>query len=197
MRLQRFALGTAAVCCGFSLMGLEIMAGRVLSPWFGSSVHVWGAVLTVFMLGLATGYYFGGILADGPRISARRPAAWLFAAGTAVSASALLSRPVCALIESFSWDERYGALSTGLILFIIPAILLGISSPLLMKSWESSFGRRVGGVLALSTLGCVAGAWLVSFYLVVWLGSLSIGLLLGGLLFFPAGILCITRGKGL
>src|SRR5687768_16105057 len=52
---------------GFSVMSLELLAGRVLAPYFGSSVHVWGSVIGVFMLALSIGYLLGGSL------STRRP----------------------------------------------------------------------------------------------------------------------------
>ena len=35
---------------GFVIMSLELLGGRVLAPYFGSSVYVWGSIITVFML---------------------------------------------------------------------------------------------------------------------------------------------------
>ena len=45
---------------GFVIMSLELLGGRVLAPYFGSSIYVWGSIITVFMLSLALGYLFGG-----------------------------------------------------------------------------------------------------------------------------------------
>ena len=47
---------------GFVIMSLELLGGRVLAPYFGSSIYVWGSIITVFMLSLALGYLFGGRL---------------------------------------------------------------------------------------------------------------------------------------
>ena len=45
---------------GFVIMSLELLGGRVLAPYFGSSIYVWGSIITVFMLSLALGYLIGG-----------------------------------------------------------------------------------------------------------------------------------------
>src|SRR5574341_2562473 len=52
---------------GAVLMGLEIVGSRVLAPYFGSSIFVWGSLISVVMTALSIGYYWGGWL------SAREP----------------------------------------------------------------------------------------------------------------------------
>ena len=51
-----------AFSSGFSIMGIELLGGRILAPYFGSSVHIWGSIITVFMLSLSFGYLLGGKL---------------------------------------------------------------------------------------------------------------------------------------
>ena len=46
---------------GFYVMLVELLGGRFIAPYFGSSVYVWGSVIFVFMIGLAIGYLLGGI----------------------------------------------------------------------------------------------------------------------------------------
>ena len=53
---------TLAFCSGFCIMGIELLGGRILAPYFGSSIHIWGSIITVFMLSLSLGYLFGGKL---------------------------------------------------------------------------------------------------------------------------------------
>ena len=72
---HRAAAVTAAAVfiSGGVLLGMEIAASRVLAPFFGSSLFVWGALIGVVLTGLAVGYWFGGVLADavpGPRLFA-------------------------------------------------------------------------------------------------------------------------------
>ncbi|HEX2227546.1 MAG TPA: fused MFS/spermidine synthase, partial [Candidatus Binatia bacterium] len=52
---------------GAVLMGLEIAGSRVLAPHFGSSIFVWGSLISIVMAALSVGYYWGGWL------SAREP----------------------------------------------------------------------------------------------------------------------------
>src|SRR6187399_1549760 len=61
---ERTALSLLVFIAGLVLMGLEIAGSRVLAPHFGSSVFVWGSLISVFLIALAVGYYVGGQLAD-------------------------------------------------------------------------------------------------------------------------------------
>lgn len=47
---------------GFAIMSIELLGGRILAPFFGSDIYVWGSIITVFMLSLSFGYLFGGRL---------------------------------------------------------------------------------------------------------------------------------------
>jgi MFS family permease len=49
---------------GAVIMALEILSSRVLAPFFGNSVYVWGSIISVFLAALSIGYYLGGRLAD-------------------------------------------------------------------------------------------------------------------------------------
>ena len=50
----------AVLVSGLTSMGLEILAGRLLAPEFGSSIFTWGSVIGVFLGALSLGYYRGG-----------------------------------------------------------------------------------------------------------------------------------------
>jgi MFS family permease len=63
----------AVFVSGAVLLGLEIAASRVLAPYIGNSLYVWGALIGVVLAGLAVGYWLGGTLAD------RWPKPWLLA----------------------------------------------------------------------------------------------------------------------
>lgn len=45
-------------------MILELIASRILSPYFGSSSIVWTSVIGIIMLSSSIGNYIGGIIAD-------------------------------------------------------------------------------------------------------------------------------------
>ena len=52
----------AALWSGFFVMGVELLGGRLLAPFFGNSIFVWGGVIAVFMACLSVGYLLGGRL---------------------------------------------------------------------------------------------------------------------------------------
>ena len=59
---QNLFIYLLAFSSGFCIMGIELLGGRILAPFFGSSVHIWGSIITVFMLSLSFGYLAGGKL---------------------------------------------------------------------------------------------------------------------------------------
>src|SRR5579863_9297341 len=58
--MHRLLLYLIAGWSGFYVMAIELLGGRLLAPYFGSSIYVWGAIITVFMLALSLGYLCGG-----------------------------------------------------------------------------------------------------------------------------------------
>jgi len=56
-RYEAGAIAVAVFASGAALLGIEIAASRVLSPFFGNSLYVWGALIGVVLSGLpsATG----------------------------------------------------------------------------------------------------------------------------------------------
>src|SRR5438034_2034143 len=47
-----------------ALLVLQLVAGRLLAPFVGSSLETWTAVIGVFLLGISLGNWLGGRLAD-------------------------------------------------------------------------------------------------------------------------------------
>src|SRR5215212_1425996 len=62
--MVQFLLYTVVFVSGAVLMGLEIVGSRVLAPYFGSSIFVWGSLISVVMAALSVGYYWGGWLSE-------------------------------------------------------------------------------------------------------------------------------------
>ena len=166
--VARLATFLVAGWSGFFVMSVELLSSRILAPYFGSSIFVWGGILTVFMTFLSIGYLLGGML------STQRPRLWKLAC--LLAAEALLTLPVIGaepVLEQLSLavpDPRYGSLLGSLILFAIPTTLTGMISPyairLLVRGIGSS-GREAGLVYFVSTLGSAAGTISTGFYLVL------------------------------
>ena len=50
--------------CGFAVMIVELLGTRIIAPFYGTSLYVWSALISVTLVSLSIGYYFGGRLAD-------------------------------------------------------------------------------------------------------------------------------------
>lgn len=160
----------AAFINGFVIMTIELLGGRVLSPYFGTSVYVWGSIITIFMLSLSLGYLWGG------RLSSRNPNPDTFA--LFFLAAAILSLPIIFVAE---WtmtqvflnieDPRYGSLIACTLLYFLPIFFMGMVSPYsirLLVSSEENSGRMAGLLYFVSTLGSALGTLMTSFYFVLW-----------------------------
>jgi len=169
--MYRACLYLIAGWSGFFVMGIELLGGRLLAPFFGNSIYVWGAIITVFMLALSLGYLAGG-RASLSSPSLRRLALILLAA----AATAL---PVLfwgdGLLEHLSEalpDPRFGSLLGASGLFFVPTFVSGMVSPYavrLLVADKASSGHHAGKLYFVSTFGSAAGTILTSFYLVLYL----------------------------
>jgi uncharacterized membrane protein len=77
---QRRLLLPLAFIGGLTSLGIEFAAARLLAPFFGQSLYIWGTLIGLILIYLTIGYYAGGRLAD------RRPNARLLFQLTAVAA---------------------------------------------------------------------------------------------------------------
>ena len=151
-------------------MTIEMLGARILSPYFGGSLSVWGSIITIFMLALAMGYLLGG------RLSTRRPNAityaMFFIGAAAFSLPVILfADPIMEPIFLTIEDPRYGSLFASIFLFFIPTSILGMISPYsvrLMVETEEHSGHMAGLLYFISTLGSAAGTLGTSFYFVLW-----------------------------
>jgi hypothetical protein len=169
--MHRFLLYLIAGWSGFLVMAIELLGGRLLAPYFGSSIYVWGAIITVFMLALSLGYLWGGYA------SLRAPS--VARLGLILLAAAAAALPVLlwgdSLLEHLSAriaDPRFGSLAAAALLFFLPTCVSGMVSPYavrLLVADRASAGQLAGRLYFVSTFGSAGGTILTSFYLVLYL----------------------------
>ena len=181
--------------CGAVLLGLEIVGSRVLAPYFGSSIFVWGSLISTFLAGLTLGYYVGGFLADRkPHLTAM--AGLILVAGVLVVILPVVSPPVSRTIASVDFGPRLNPLLATLCLFFLPSVFMGTVSPYAIKLSASSLatiGNTAGLIYAISTAGSIVGALLTAFYLIQMIGVRSILYSLGITLMGLALLLIIVQ----
>lgn len=176
MVLRIVVFGAGAV-----LMGLEIVGSRILAPYFGSSVYVWGSLISIFLAALSLGYYFGGVAADRwPRPGVLATA--LSAAGVLILLLPLISRPILEAFAAWDLGPRMGPLLASIVLFVLPSLLLGATSPFAIKLAATDLatvGNTAGMLYAISTAGSIAGTLLTAFVLIPAMGVRAILYTLG------------------
>ncbi len=176
MRLQRLLLPLVFVS-GMASLGVEFGAARLLAPYFGTSLYVWGVLIGLILVYLSAGYVIGGRLADRmPREEVLfQLTAW---AGLWIGIIPLVSYPI--LLAS---QQGFASLSVGLVLgtllavmllFAAPVVLLGCVSPFairLLLTDVKSGGNTAGRVYALSTAGSILGTFLPVFWFIPTYGT--------------------------
>lgn len=188
-----FLVYSVAFLSGGVLLGLEIIASRILAPYFGNSVYVWGSLISVFLLALSIGYWLGGGLAD------RRPSLVVLAKILACAAVCILILPLVYLpvgryVADLGLEFRFSVLLISMLFFLVPSVLLGMVSPFVIKLSATALdeiGRTAGRVYAVSTLGSISGAIAVSFFFIQWLGTRAIVVVLGLILLILA-VICMA-----
>ncbi|PCR91421.1 spermidine synthase [Natrinema ejinorense] len=171
----------AVFVSGVTSMGLEILAGRIIAPQFGSSIYTWGSIITVFLAALSLGYWQGGKRA---KTASNRRMSWIML-GTAgyVAIVIYASDQLLLSASAMPLPARYASLPAVLILFGPPTYLLGFISPYAAElSQKEGIGEASGHVYALGTIGSIVGAGATTYFLIPTLGIDMIGLLFGFIL---------------
>jgi spermidine synthase len=162
---------------GMASLGVEFGASRLLAPYFGTSLYVWGVLIGLILVYLSAGYVIGGRLADRhPRDQVLyQLTAW---AGLWIGLIPLVSYPILLASQQGFKDLSLGLVAGTLLavglLFAVPVILLGCVSPfairLLLRDVETS-GNTAGRVYALSTAGSILGTFLPVFWFIPTYGT--------------------------
>ena len=165
---------------GAVLMALEILGSRVLAPNFGSSVYVWGSLISTFLVALSAGY--------ASRRPVRGPKPSIAALSLILALAAALMLPcivwpqrILDSIAKFEWDVRWSALAAAVVLFLPASLAMGMVTPFAVRigirKMEAA-GTVSGGYSALSTAGSIAGTLAATFLLIP---AFPVGTLLVGL----------------
>lgn len=177
-------------------MMIELMGTRIIGPYYGVSLIVWSSLLSVALLALSIGYFYGGRLAD--KAPWFRLSHIVLLAAVSIGFIPWISEPVQLAMNIFGL--RMGALSSAFVLFTFPLIMLGMVGPYTIKMATRRLdviGATVGNVYAVSTLGSVLGTLLLGFYLLPIAGVQTITWSLSGVLVLLALGLSVYEFKHL
>ena len=187
---MRNRLMLSVFVAGFTTLGIELSASRLLGNVFGTSNIVWANIIGLMLVYLSLGYFLGGRLADRrpERLLFFRLLAWgAFTAGLVPLAARPVLRQAALAVERLDAGVTLGSFVSVLVLLLVPVTLLGMISPfairLAVRTPEEA-GRVSGRIYALSTLGSILGTFLPVLWLIPSIGTaatfLSLSLVLLG-----------------
>jgi len=159
---SRLALAIAGLA-GASTLAFEVLVARMATLVLGSSLHAWGAVLALVLVGLALGNLASARLAAGTS----RPAAALGWIEAAAAASVLLGARVLAPDLTTPSAGLGASTLVRVLLAVLPAALfMGAAFPFFVRlALAERIGAVFGAVSAANTAGGIAGALLAPFAL--------------------------------
>ncbi|NLI83414.1 MAG: fused MFS/spermidine synthase [Deltaproteobacteria bacterium] len=166
--------------CGAVVMILEMVGSRILAPYLGTSIVVWTSLIGVILGCLSLGYWWGGRIAD-RNPSPQNLSVIILLAAFCVAGVSVSKTMVLDWIQASSGSVHLGSTAATLILFAPPSVLLGMVSPYAVKLKMNDLGksgRTVGSLYALSTVGSIGGTFLAGFFLIAYLGSTRILILM-------------------
>jgi len=166
-----------------AIMVLELVAGRLMAPVLGVSLYTWTSIIGVILAGISLGNYIGGVLAD--RFGSRGTLVVLFVLSAVASASILWTIDMTDTITDLQVPIMLQVLLAFAIVFLLPAMLLGTISPVVVKLTLSDLnetGNVVGRIYAAGAAGSIAGTFLAGFWLISNFGTRTIVWGVAGLL---------------
>jgi spermidine synthase/tetratricopeptide (TPR) repeat protein len=160
----------------FCIMVVELVAGRMIARFLGSSLYTWTSVIGVVLAGITIGNYLGGRVAD--RWPAKKVLASLFALAAGACVVTVILNNLTGewkWLWQFSWPVRVFLHVT--IVFLLPSVALGTISPVVAKNALDRglpIGRTVGDIYAWGAAGSIAGTFAAGYYLIALMGTVAI-----------------------
>ncbi|MBI4206424.1 MAG: fused MFS/spermidine synthase [Betaproteobacteria bacterium] len=183
-------LHTVIFISGGAILALELLASRIMTPYFGVSLYIWTGILSITLVSLALGYWAGGRFAGSARAASADRLTQVYALMPAVASLAVIAACL-AYPYLFSplagWSLVLGAFAACMILLFLPLVATSAMNPLLVAIALRRADRQVGDagagrVFFVSTIGSVAGVLVTAFgmtpYLSNYVATLAVALML-------------------
>lgn len=178
MRKYEFAVFVT----GAVTLSLEVLASRIMTPYFGVSLYIWSSILSITLVFLAIGYRIGGYISLDvplPSIEYRLLAAPIVSA-LAIVFSAIAYPVVLPLVSQV--NLIVGSFIGATLLLALPLIALSAMNPLLItlqRNKIKSSDAGAGRVFFISTMGSVGGVLFTTFLFIPNLTNFRAILVLG------------------
>ena len=155
---------------GAVILSLELIASKILTPFFGVSLYIWTAILSVTLIFLAIGYQFGGWMTS--KIDSKYYEELFIFIPFISSFFILVSTLIYPLLlpKLVGLNLLIGSFIGSFILLSIPLVLMSAMNPLLISivkyKDDQSSDSKSGFVLFISTIGSVFGVIFTALVLI-------------------------------
>ena len=173
VNFKKFSLLFVVFLTGACVLIIEIVAIRILSPYYGNTIFTVSSVISIVLAALSVGYYFGGKLAD------KYPTEKVFyflilISGLSVVILHLLTLFLLPFL-GYGFSIVSGPIVSSIALFFMPSLLLGALSPFAIKLQGLYFplkgiGSITGEIFFWSTFGSIFGSLFTGFILIPQFG---------------------------
>lgn len=151
-------------------MAAELLGAKLLAPFFGSSLYVWASVMAVTLVGLALGYFLGGMYSSKAN---REKNLYVILVIGAVAISLMPFTVQLCFAQFSQFSLLPSVLISAFVLLVPPVFLMGMVSPFIISLVDLHFrnpGKSSGIVYAVSTLGGILATFLFGFYVIPAMG---------------------------
>lgn len=185
-----FAFYVVVITLGILSMGFQLLASRLLSPYFGSAIDVWACLISTFLAAFSVGAMLGGWVSNLPPPRRRKwQVGWAAIAIVSLALTAAFGRGLVDYIAISLEIGKTPILLSCVVLFFFPVLSLSSFTPQCVQFLASRGtppGKASGVVYGVSTLGNIAGVMLTAFVLIphfrvstllyLWLGVALVSL---------------------
>ena len=183
---------------GAVTLALEVLASRIMTPYFGVSLYIWSGILSITLTFLAIGYRWGGHLSA--KLSKQRLEFFILATPVASAAAMGLAAIVYPLaFQALSQINLIlGSFVGATLLLALPLIALSAMNPFLIglqRSDTPEGDSGAGRIFFISTVGSVAGVLLTAFIFIPNITNFRAVLLLGIVLCAASVVLVFLADK--
>lgn len=175
--VKRALLPFTVFITGACVLVIEVVATRILAPYFGNTIYSVSSVISVVLAALSIGYWIGGRLAD-KHLSKKLFFGIIAFSGIGVLGIELLRTNLLPVL-GYELPLATGPLIISPILFFLPSFLLGMLSPFAIalqqhQSKSAGVGATTGEMFFFSTVGSIVGSLLAGFVLIPLFGITAI-----------------------
>ena len=178
-------------------MILELVAARILSPFYGSSNLVWTIIISIMLFANGVGNLWGGKLVDKHNLNNMK-SILLFISALSTLIIAIINQYVISVSGVTLNESELSFCACVVALFLIPCTAIGMLSPVINKevlSETSTIGKKSGIIYTVITLGGLTGTILGGLVLIPLLGCNDILYILTMLLFIYSFLYLMAEKK--